>query len=127
MEFTGPEINTEYQETYSYKFPSGVRGFSAPLTIKQSFKFVDWYKKQEVQEEYARLAEIQGLSPSRLVNMDSLFVLADMAICKPFSTAFSTVKAREMGFAGFVDSTKVIFETLTELEFLKKLPIVSFD
>ncbi|KAK6203804.1 hypothetical protein LQW54_008718 [Pestalotiopsis sp. IQ-011] len=125
LEWRGPADGAEYKETYT---PHSPRGYGPKGPIRTTFTFVEWAKRPDVREAWARLAERHGLSQRELRDVDRVFGFLDGSISRAGTLIFSMVKARKLGWHGTVDTTeslKAVFGDFVNIKMIPPMPKVN--
>ena len=58
------------------------RGYGPKGVVRRKFKMTDWAKKDEVQKAWSELAEVNGLTQEKLVDVDRVFGFLDGTLCR---------------------------------------------
>ena len=123
MEYTGPDTSSDAgfkEQSMKYEPPPHGRGPKSLMRFK--FSFVEWAKKQENIDAWKDLAKTHGLRESEWKDVGSVFGRANFCLHRPYSSVFSSTKAKKYGFFGFVDSSESILSVADEFVGLKIIP-----
>ncbi|EWZ28566.1 NAD dependent epimerase/dehydratase family protein-like protein [Fusarium oxysporum Fo47] len=121
IDSNAPDTDATYHE-YDTAHNPPPRGFGPVAKVRVKFSFVEWAKQPEVQQAWKELGLKHGLVNSQLDDTDRIFGTADLAVRTPYSSYLSMLKARKLGWHGFVDTTESILDVLRGFEQLKMLP-----
>ncbi|THY74861.1 hypothetical protein D6C95_10060 [Aureobasidium pullulans] len=121
IDWKGPDLEADFTESkMPYEPPP--RGWGPTATMKYKFTLTEWAKKPEIQKAWKEIAEANGLRMTEFSDIDRVFGFTDGALGWSFPLHYSMTKAKEMGYFGYVDSTKSIIKTVEEFADLKMIP-----
>ncbi|TIA20911.1 hypothetical protein D6C80_02073 [Aureobasidium pullulans] len=121
IEWKGPDLEADFMEiTMPYVPPP--RGWGPTATLKFKFTLTEWAKKPEIQKAWKEIADANGLKMTEFADVDRLFGFTDGTFGFSYPLLYSMTKAKEMGYFGYVDSTKSIIKTVEEFADLKMIP-----
>ncbi|CAD0113200.1 unnamed protein product [Aureobasidium uvarum] len=123
MDWKGPDLDAEYKEIrMPYEPPP--RGWGPTASMRYKFTLMEWAKKSEVTEAWKQITATHGLRMKEFVDIDRVFGFTDATLGFSYPIHFRHVmtKAKEMGYFGYVDSTKSIIRTVEEFADLRMIP-----
>jgi hypothetical protein len=125
MSYETPDADSSRYTQVTSRFDPPPRGFGPPGTYRYRFRLVDWAKQEHVQTAWDELVAKHGLTSGKLKDMDidRIFGFTDGSLLGS-SLDLTMMKARKMGWCGFVDSNEAVREVLGEFVELGMIPPV---
>jgi hypothetical protein len=125
MPYKNPDADSSKYTQVTSRFDPPPRGFGPPGKYRYRFRLVDWAKQEHVQTAWDELVAKHGLTSGKLKDMDidRIFGFTDGSLLGS-SLDLTMMKARKMGWCGFVDSNEAVREVLGEFVELGMIPPV---
>ncbi|KAI5210647.1 hypothetical protein E4T39_00223 [Aureobasidium subglaciale] len=124
IDWKGPDLGADFREIKMPHEPPP-RGWGPTASLRYKFTLVDWAKRPETQEAWHDIATANDLKLKEFTDIDRVFGFTDGALAWSFPLHYSMTKTKELGYFGYVDSTKSIIKTVEEFADLDMIPKLS--